>query len=223
MSEPKLSIREFPSLRILTINPSIISRSTITELLLHLNAPFLDSLTVQFSGGGERIFALEDALLSCAEPLYPVLRSLFLYGADLTWLAAMTITTKILSVVHISLNGCLGLGFFLRRLLPDDWEEHADDRLSRETEYYGTQPHIDNGNHPFSTAGNVRWPLLKTISLSSADTSVIKGLCEIVMDRISRGIPLSTIIFTPLAHNTISQTRLEWLQSKVCVQIQMPA
>lgn len=64
----------------------------------------------------------------------------------------------------------------------------------------------------------VPWPHLETICLSSySDNSDIDILCEVITDRITRNIPLSSVIFIPDAQE-IGQERLKWMEDRIFVE-----
>ncbi|KZP18151.1 hypothetical protein FIBSPDRAFT_933612 [Athelia psychrophila] len=75
----------------------------------------------------------------------------------------------------------------------------------------------DSSNRMLEASG-VPWPHLETICLSSySDESDINILCEIITDRISRNIPLTSVIFVPHAEEICAE-RLEWMRGRVCVE-----
>lgn len=214
----------FQSLRVLRIsgphNPDH-PKTSITHLLPYLKAPLLDTLEIDFSSQEVGLSFLARMLATRAAPAYTVLQSLHLHGASLSLPDAEIITHMLPSVAHISLNCSASLVHLFRWLLPDG-DRHPC--VLRMWGYVCRGSHFinDNGYAKIRTiaGGKLLWPKLRSISLSGVEPLDLNALCDVIVDRTSRAIPIACVGLTIGAQGAIPSGKLAWMRERVHIQTQ---
>jgi len=203
---PRRPLTSISSLRSLTISPSWSMRSfTLYSVLASIDTPALEHLTLNCCPWQNHISEFQEIFRNYGPPPYPLLQSLTLRYANFSQPGAMWFTSMLPSIRSISLVECISPGRFLSLLLDGDA--------------------IDGNNiieEPRSSfkcrSGSVQFPQLFDIRLSSIDFAGLHVLCDIISQRISRGIPIASLQFGPEGINNIPMDKLEWLRRWVRVR-----
>jgi hypothetical protein len=212
---PKTDMITIPSLHSLTVSPSWSASSfMLYSLLASLETPALECLVLYCCPWKDHVSVFQEVFRHSG-PWYPLLRSLTLKCAYFGEVKAMWFTLELPSITHISLINCTSSACFLALLLAGDHRPLAD--------HHGPDTNTDDSGQGSSSgqdlSDSVHMPLLQDIYLSVFDLEGFDILCDIISQRISRGIPIASVQFGSSALGKIPMDKVGWLQERVHVNV----
>lgn len=189
---PKSARIVLPSVRSFTINPPAFDVNFMYYVFRNLHMPFLEHLTVWGIPGRAHVECLGEVVRDTENDevsIFPELKSLTLHFMDFSFTGGHWLLAMLPSVEYLKLRTCFSPQIMLSML-------HGN--LEDESELPS-------------------WPLLKSISISSAVPETIEELCSIVSERLQLNIPLQSVVFGGLEN--VPQEKLVWLRARVRVEV----
>ena len=225
----RTALIRIPSLRSLVISPSWSTGPfTLYSLLASLDTPALEYLTLHCCPWQNHVSEFQEIFRNYGPPRYPLLRALTLRYADFSQPVAIWFTSMLPSITCISLIECKSSARFFSLLAGnhrftkvDKWADNDTDSDNDTDDEYARKRNVIEEETALveDETNSVHLPHLLGICLLSIDITGLLGLCDVISQRASRGIPIAYLQFASTEVSHIPSDKLEWLRERVRVEV----